>query len=311
MLQPKAMAVINEVRKAIVGKDTVVCKVLMAILARGHILLEDNPGVGKTTLALAFSKAMGLHYNRVQFTPEVMPADVVGFSVWDRETGEFSYRPGAVLCNLFLADEINRTSAKTQSALLEAMDEGQVTVDNVSHPLPNPFTVIATQNPVGSAGTQLLPESQLDRFMMRLSIGYPTLEQEILILKQTEGGRPVDTLHQVVTLEEICQMQAQVGQVHVAEDLYRYVASLCAATRQHTLIRLGASPRAGGALIRASRASAWLAGRDYVIPEDVRLLYYNVLEHRVTADPQARLSDRSTHTLLKEVLDSVPAPKVV
>lgn len=311
MLQPKAMAVINEVRKAIVGKDTVVCKVLMAILARGHILLEDNPGVGKTTLALAFSKAMGLHYNRVQFTPEVMPADVVGFSVWDRETGEFSYRPGAVLCNLFLADEINRTSAKTQSALLEAMEEGQVTVDNVSHPLPNPFTVIATQNPVGSAGTQLLPESQLDRFMMRLSIGYPTLEQEILILKQTEGGRPVDTLHQVVTLEEICQMQAQVGQVHVAEDLYRYVASLCAATRQHTLIRLGASPRAGGALIRASRASAWLAGRDYVIPEDVRLLYYNVLEHRVTADPQARLSDRSTHTLLKEVLDSVPAPKVV
>ncbi len=311
MLQPKAMAVINEVRKAIVGKDTVVCKVLMAILARGHILLEDNPGVGKTTLALAFSKAMGLHYNRVQFTPEVMPADVVGFSVWDRETGEFSYRPGAVLCNLFLADEINRTSAKTQSALLEAMEEGQVTVDNVSHPLPNPFTVIATQNPVGSAGTQLLPESQLDRFMMRLSIGYPTLEQEILILKQTEGGRPVDALHQVVTLEEICQMQAQVGQVHVAEDLYRYVASLCAATRQHTLIRLGASPRAGGALIRASRASAWLAGRDYVIPEDVRLLYYNVLEHRVTADPQARLSDRSTHTLLKEVLDSVPAPKVV
>ena len=311
MLQPKAIAVINEVRKAIVGKDTVVCKVLMAILARGHILLEDNPGVGKTTLALAFSKAMGLHYNRVQFPPEVMPADVVGFSVWDRETGEFSYRPGAVLCNLFLADEINRTSAKTQSALLEAMEEGQVTVDNVSHPLPNPFTVIATQNPVGSAGTQLLPESQLDRFMMRLSIGYPTLEQEILILKQTEGGRPVDTLHQVVTLEEICQMQAQVGQVHVAEDLYRYVASLCAATRQHTLIRLGASPRAGGALIRASRASAWLAGRDYVIPEDVRLLYYNVLEHRVTADPQARLSDRSTHTLLKEVLDSVPAPKVV
>lgn len=311
MLQPKAMAVINEVRKAIVGKDTVVCKVMMAILARGHILLEDNPGVGKTTLALAFSKAMGLHYNRVQFTPEVMPADVVGFSVWDRETGEFSYRPGAVLCNLFLADEINRTSAKTQSALLEAMEEGQVTVDNVSHPLPNPFTVIATQNPVGSAGTQLLPESQLDRFMMRLSIGYPTLEQEILILKQTEGGRPVDALHQVVTLEEICQMQAQVGQVHVAEDLYRYVASLCAATRQHTLIRLGASPRAGGALIRASRASAWLAGRDYVIPEDVRLLYYNVLEHRVTADPQARLSDRSTHTLLKEVLDSVPAPKVV
>ena len=279
MLQPKALAVVNEVRKAILGKDAVVCKVLMAILARGHILLEDNPGVGKTTLALAFSKAMG--------------------------------RPGAVLCNLFLADEINRTSAKTQSALLEAMEEGQVTVDNISRPLPQPFTVIATQNPVGSAGTQLLPESQLDRFMMRLSIGYPSLDQEVLILKQTEGGRPVDSLRQVATLEEVRQMQAETAQVHVAEDLYRYVATLCAATREHPLIRLGASPRAGAALIRACRASAWMAGRDYVIPGDVHLLYYNVLEHRVMPDPQARLSDRTIHDLLAEVMESVPQPKLV
>ncbi len=311
MLQPKALAVVNEVRRAILGKDTVVCKVLMAILARGHILLEDNPGVGKTTLALAFSKAMGLHYNRVQFTPEVLPADVVGFSVWDNQTGEFSYRPGAVLCNLFLADEINRTSAKTQSALLEAMEEGQVTVDGVSRPLSKPFTVIATQNPVGSAGTQLLPESQLDRFMMRLSIGYPSLDQEILILKQTEGSRPVDGLRQIVTLEEVCEMQQEVAQVHVAEDLYHFVASLCAATRQHPLLRLGASPRAGAALVRACRASAWMAGRDYVLPKDVQLLYYNVLEHRITPDPQARLSDRTAHTLLSEVWDSVPQPKLV
>lgn len=311
MLQPKALAVVNEVRKAILGKDAVVCKVLMAILAQGHILLEDNPGVGKTTLALAFSKAMGLDYNRVQFTPEVMPADVVGFSVWDRATGNFSYRPGAVLCNLFLADEINRTSAKTQSALLEAMEEGQVTVDNISRRLPQPFTVIATQNPVGSAGTQLLPESQLDRFMMRLSIGYPSLDQEVLILKQTEGGRPVDSLRQVATLEEVLQMQAETAQVHVAEDLYRYVATLCAATREHPLIRLGASPRAGAALIRACRASAWMAGRDYVIPGDVHLLYYNVLEHRVMPDPQARLSDRTIHDLLAEVMESVPQPKLV
>lgn len=311
MLQPKAMAVVNEVRKAILGKDAVVCKVLMAILAQGHILLEDNPGVGKTTLALAFSKAMGLSYNRVQFTPEIMPADVVGFSVWDRETGTFSYRPGAVLCNLFLADEINRTSAKTQSALLEAMEEGQVTVDNISRPLPRPFTVIATQNPVGSAGTQLLPESQLDRFMMRLSIGYPTLDQEVLILKQTEGARPVDSLHQAATLEEVLQMQQEVACVHVSDDLYRFVATLCAATREHPLIRLGASPRAGGALVRACRASAWLAGRDYAIPGDVRLLYYNVLEHRITPDPQARLSDRDAHSLLAEVWESVPKPKLV
>ena len=311
MLQPKALAVVNEVRRAIVGKDTVICKVLMAILSRGHILLEDNPGVGKTTLALAFSKSMGLSYNRVQFTPEVMPADVVGFSVWDRASGEFSYRPGAVLCNLFLADEINRTSAKTQSALLEAMEEGQVTVDNVTRPLPRPFTVIATQNPVGSAGTQLLPESQLDRFMMRLSIGYPTLDQEVQILKQTEGARPVDSLRQVATLEDVVQMQQETALVHVDDDIYRSVASLCAATREHPLIRLGASPRAGAALVRACRASAWMAGRDYVIPGDVRLLFYNVLEHRITPDPQARLSDRTAHTLLTEVWDSVPQPKVV
>lgn len=311
MLQPKALAVVNEVRRAIVGKDTVICKVLMAILSRGHILLEDNPGVGKTTLALAFSKSMGLSYNRVQFTPEAMPADVVGFSVWDRASGEFSYRPGAVLCNLFLADEINRTSAKTQSALLEAMEEGQVTVDNVTRPLPRPFTVIATQNPVGSAGTQLLPESQLDRFMMRLSIGYPTLDQEVQILKQTEGARPVDSLRQVATLEDVVQMQQETALVHVDDDIYRYVASLCAATREHPLIRLGASPRAGAALVRACRASAWMAGRDYVIPGDVRLLFYNVLEHRITPDPQARLSDRTAHTLLTEVWDSVPQPKVV
>lgn len=311
MLQNKALAVVSEVRRAIVGKDTVICKALMAILARGHILLEDNPGVGKTTLALAFSKTMGLSYNRIQFTPEVMPADVVGFSVWDKHTGEFTYRPGAVLCNLFLADEINRTSAKTQSALLEAMEEGQVTVDSVSRPLPQPFTVIATQNPVGSAGTQLLPESQLDRFMMRLSIGYPTLEQEVEILKQTEGTRPVDSLRQITTLEEILEMQQEVGTVHVSDELYRYVAALSAATREHPLLRLGASPRAGGALVRASRASAWLAGRDYVIPADVRLLYYNVFEHRVVPDPQARLSGKDAHALLTETLESVPQPRVV
>lgn len=311
MIHPKALSIVSEVRKAVVGKDPVICKVLMAILAQGHILLEDNPGVGKTTLALAFSKAMDLAYNRIQFTPEVMPADVVGFSVYSRVTGKFEYRPGAALCNLLLADEINRTSAKTQSALLEVMEEGQATVDGVAHLLPRPYTVIATQNPVGSAGTQLLPESQLDRFMMRLSIGYPTLDQEVQILKQTEGARPVDSLRQVATLEDVVQMQQETALVHVDDDIYRYVASLCAATREHPLIRLGASPRAGAALVRACRASAWMAGRDYVIPGDVRLLFYNVLEHRITPDPQARLSDRTAHTLLTEVWDSVPQPKVV
>lgn len=310
-INEKALAVTAEVSKAVLGKPEVVLKIMMAILARGHVLIEDIPGVGKTTLAQAFARAMDLTQNRVQFTPDVLPSDIVGFSLYQKETGKFVYHPGAVMCNLFLADEINRTSAKTQSALLEAMEEGQVTVDNISRPLPQPFTVIATQNPVGSAGTQLLPESQLDRFMMRLSIGYPSLDQEVLILKQTEGGRPVDSLRQVATLEEVRQMQAETAQVHVAEDLYRYVATLCAATREHPLIRLGASPRAGAALIRACRASAWMAGRDYVIPGDVHLLYYNVLEHRVMPDPQARLSDRTIHDLLAEVMESVPQPKLV
>lgn len=307
----KAQCVINEVEKAVVGKRDILTKIMTAILAGGHILIEDIPGTGKTTMALAFSRAMGLEVKRVQFTPDVLPADLTGFTVYQKETGKFVYQPGAAVCNLLLADEINRTSPKTQSALLEVMEEQQVTVDGITHRTGDPFIVIATENPAGSAGTSLLPESQLDRFMMRLSIGYPALDQEVLILKQTEGERPVNQVQPVVSLEEVVAMQEEVGQVHVADDLYRYVAQLCAATREHPLIRLGASPRAGGALIRACRASAWMAGRDYVIPEDVRLLYYNVLEHRITPDPQARMSDRNAHTLLGEVLESVPQPKVV
>ena len=226
MTQPKALAIINEVRKAIIGKDTVVCKTLMAIVAGGHILLEDNPGVGKTTLALAFSRAMSMGFSRVQFTPETMPSDVVGYSVFNKEANRLEYRPGPVLSNLFLADEINRTSAKTQSALLEAMEEGQVTVDGVSRPLPRPYTVIATQNPLGTAGTQPLPESQLDRFMLRLSIGYPSPEQEVRILKQTESRRPLESILPAATLEEVEQMRREAAGVHVADDLYRYVAEL-------------------------------------------------------------------------------------
>lgn len=311
MIEQTALAIINEVRKAIIGKDTVICKALMAILAQGNILLEDHPGVGKTTLALALARAMGLQYNRIQFTPEVTPADVVGFSILNRSTGEFEYRPGAAMCNLLLADEINRTSAKTQSALLEAMEEGQVTVDGVSHQLPRPYMVVATQNPLGSAGTQLLPESQLDRFMMRLSLGYPELEQEVRVLKQTEGRRPVDSIVPAVTQEDVIESQQEVAAVHVSDELYLYVAKLCAATREQAKFRLGASPRAGGALIRACRASAWMAGRDYVIPDDVKLLFYSVLEHRLTLDPQTRLNGTTVHDLLTETLQSVSAPKLV
>ncbi len=310
MIHPKALSILDQVRKAVVGKDPVICKVLMAILARGHILLEDNPGVGKTTLALAFSKAMGLEYCRVQFTPEVTPADVVGFSMYNRSAGRFEYQPGAVFCNLLLADEINRTSAKTQSALLEAMEEGQVTVDGYSHLLPRPFTVIATQNPIGSAGTQLLPESQLDRFMLRLSLGYPELEQEVEILKQAKGTRPVENITPALTPREAVELQEEIEQVYVAEELYFYVAKLTAATRQHAMLRLGASPRAGAALLRVSRAAAWLAGRDYLVPGDVRALFSDVMGHRVLLETQAKLEGTAVTMPLAEILQLVPAPKL-
>ena len=229
MTQPKALGIINEVRKAIVGKDTVVCKVLMAILAGGHVLLEDNPGVGKTTLALAFSRAMSMSFTRMQFTPETMPADVVGYTMYNQEFGRMEYRPGAVMNNLFLADEINRTSAKTQSALLEVMEEGQVTVDGVSYRLSTPFAVIATQNPLGTAGTQPLPESQLDRFMLRLSIGYPAEDQEVKILKQTEGVRPLEGVLPAATLEEVERIFVGMGYEvvegpEVERDYYNFEA---------------------------------------------------------------------------------------
>lgn len=308
MLQPKALAVVNEVRKAILGKDAVVCKVLMAILARGHILLEDNPGVGKTTLALAFSKAMGLDYNRVQFTPEVMPADVVGFSVWDRATGNFSYRPGAVLCNLFLADEINRTSAKTQSALLEAMEEGQVTVDRVTHPLPQPFAVLATQNPVGSAGTQDLPNSQLDRFLMKLSMGYPDLQSQIHILRDRSGEDPLTRVQAVADREALCEAIRRVRAIHIADPVYDFIARLTEATRSHPMVRLGISPRGALALCRCAKAAAFAAGRDFVLPEDAAELVPYVFGHRLMLSSRARLNDYTPEAILAQVLEETPAP---
>ena len=311
MTQPKALGIINQVRKAIVGKDTVVCKALMAIIAGGHILLEDNPGVGKTTMALAFSRAMSMNFCRMQFTPETMPSDVIGYSMLNQQSGRLEYRPGGIMCNLFLADEINRTSAKTQSALLEAMEEGQITVDGATRPLPSPFTVIATQNPLGTAGTQPLPESQLDRFMLRLSIGYPSPEQEVEILRQTEGLRPLESIVPAATLQEVERMQDEASRVHVADDLYRYVAELCTATREATSLRLGASPRAGGALIRACRASAWMGGRDYVVPADINLLFYDVLCHRVVLDPGAKISGKDARSALEGIMAGVPAPKVL
>ena len=262
-------AVIREIEKVIIGKRSVIEKVLMAILSEGHILLDDVPGVGKTTLALAFSRVMGMEYHRIQFTPDVVPSDIVGFSIYNKETGQFDYKPGAVMTNLLLADEINRTSSKTQSALLEVMEEGQVTVDGVTHPLPKPFVVIATQNPVGSAGTQLLPQAQLDRFMIRLEMGYPDFKSQVDILRDRQTSNPMEQAGRIIGGQEILAMQAEIRQIHVEDSILEYVTGLAMETRQDELIRLGVSPRGALAVMRMAKAHAYLEGRDYVTPEDV------------------------------------------
>lgn len=309
-MQHKALEIIGEVKKAVVGKDAVIGKVLMVILARGHILLEDIPGVGKTTLALALSKAVSLDYKRLQFTPDVMPTDVTGFSVYNKETGALEYKPGAALCNLFLADEINRTSSKTQSALLEVMEEGSITVDGTTRRMPQPYIVIATQNPVGSAGTQLLPESQLDRFMVRLTMGYPELKDEVEILKRKQGTDPLESVRKVAGADDILAMQEQTDAVYLSDDVYRYIAQLIAATRENAMIRLGASPRGSIALTKMAQAAAYLSGRDYVVPRDVQLVFPDVIEHRILLNAQAKISNTTASALLASILKDIPAPAV-
>lgn len=306
----KALSVINEVRKAIVGKDLIISKVFMAILAQGHILLEDCPGVGKTTMVLAFSKALDLSYKRLQFTPEVLPGDVVGYNIMNRETGKLEYRPGAALCNLFLADEINRTSSKTQSALLEAMEEGSMTVDGQTYTIPKPYTVIATQNPIGSTGTQLLPESQMDRFIIKLSIGYPNIADEVRILKQKQGVNPLDNVNTVATAEDIIAMQKEVEKIYISDEVYDYIARLSSKTRNHPMIKLGASPRGSIALSRMSRASAWVSKRDYVLPEDVAYVFFDVIEHRILLNSNAGISGTAAHAVLEEILNTTPRPQI-
>ena len=302
-----AAEVVAEVKKAVVGKDDILVKALLAVLARGHILLEDIPGVGKTTMALAFSRALGLAYHRVQFTPDVMPSDITGFSLYNKAAGRMEYQPGAVLCNLFLADELNRATSRTQSALLEAMEEGQVTVDGISHPVPQPFLVIATQNPAGASGTQLLPDSQLDRFTLRLSIGYPRPEDELELLRRRRGGAPLNGVRQVMDREGLERMRAQVDQVHIADEILDYMVRLSAATRSHPLIVQGASPRATLAVAAVSRAAAFVRGRDYVIPEDVADIFRDTVAHRLVLTPGC---DGTQQAPLGEVLHMVHPPRL-
>ena len=302
-----AEKILNQVKKVIVGKDNVLLWVLTAILAGGHILLEDIPGVGKTTMALAFSKALGLSHNRVQFTPDVLPSDVTGYSVLEQETGNLTYRPGAVLCNLFLADELNRATSRTQSALLEAMEENQVTVDGVSHPLPQPFVVIATQNPVGAAGTQLLPDSQIDRFMVRLSLGYPQPKDEVQMVLSRQTTEPMAQVEQVFDRQMLQQLQEVVAETYLSEAVAEYVVKLLDATRRQEQLLRGGSPRATLAVVAMAKAMARLHGRDYVIPKDVQEVLSVTLAHRLQVSPN---TENSAEGVLNLLVRNIPAPKL-
>lgn len=305
----KAKMVTDEVAKAIIGKRECIDKIMTAILARGHVLIEDIPGVGKTTLALAFAKAMGMDAKRVQFTPDVLPTDITGFSLYQKERGEFVYYPGAVMCNLFLADEINRTSAKVQSALLEVMEEGSVTVDGVTRPVPSPFVVIATENPVGSAGTQMLPESQLDRFMVCVVMGYPEKKDEVEILMEQAQSRPLDQVKAVIRREDLLVMQEEVRRVYMSRPIYDYIVELSRCTREHPQIALGLSPRGSLAVSHMVRAAAYMQGRNYVLPDDVVRVFGDVVRHRIKLNAQAYMSHDSMEQVIADVQNMVKKPR--
>ena len=307
-LREKPALVREEIKKVIIGKDEVIDAVLMAVLAGGHIMLEDIPGVGKTTLALALSRALSLRYRRMQFTPDVLPGDVTGFSMYNKQTDAFEYREGAVMCNLFLADEINRTSPKTQSALLEVMEEGKVTVDGVTHPLPSPFFVIATQNPLGSAGTQKMPESQLDRFMIRLTMGYPDPASEALMLKY-EGRNDMDDVKAVATLDDIIEMQKEVNKIFADDSIFDYIAEIMVKSRNSEWLRTGISPRGAKAILRMARAHAYTENRDYVVPEDILAILAMTSCHRITLSAKAKAAGRTEKEVVLETAGLVEMPR--
>jgi MoxR-like ATPase len=310
MIMEQSQQIISEVQKVFIGKDDVIEKVLMTIYAGGHILLEDAPGVGKTTLALAFSRALGLQYKRIQFTPDTMPSDITGFSIYNKGTGQFEYKPGAASCNLLLGDEINRTSPKTQSALLEVMEEGTVTVDGVTHVLPKPFICIATQNRFGAIGTQPLPDSQLDRFTVRLSIGYPDRDSQVDILKSRHGVGDMDNVQAVVGQDDIREVQNYLRSVKMTDEVLYYITDLCQATRQADMVELGVSPRGVNALCQMARARATLRQRDFVVPEDVQAVFLDVCAHRLVMRPQAKIEGVTAQQVLHEILRHIPAPEL-
>lgn len=300
----------DEVKKVVSGKDDIIDKVITTMVAGGHILLEDIPGVGKTTLALAISKSIGLKFNRVQFTPDVVPSDITGFTMYDKSKGAFEYKDGSILCNFFLADEINRTSSKTQSALLEVMQEGKVTVDGTVHFVPSPFIVMATQNPIGTAGTQMLPEAQLDRFMMKMSMGYPDFDAQVEILQNRETVDPLSNVQVVASSKDISRMKDEAKSIFVDVKIYKYITTLVEETRKNQYIKLGASPRAAISLANISKAHAYIEGRDYVIPEDINRYFVDVCNHRLIMKPKASLENVTSTSILQRILEEVKPPRL-
>lgn len=299
---------VSEVGKVLKGKDDIIISVVSAMIAGGHILLEDIPGVGKTTLAVAISKCLSMDYRRVQFTPDVLPSDLVGFSMYNNKTGAFEYREGSVYCNFLLADEINRTSPKTQSALLEVMEEGKATVDGVEHRLPDPFIVLATQNPFGSAGTQKLPESQLDRFMVCLTIGYPNHKAGTEILLNDISTRTeVDV---VMSIEEFLSIREKVKAVKADRSIVDFIVAMCEKSRTHELVSLGLSPRASVALFKMAKATAYINERDYIIPDDVIANVKAVCGHRLVVSPKARALKKDATVIMTEIINSIELPKM-
>jgi MoxR-like ATPase len=305
-IQELAERVIANVERVIVGKHAEVRMALVALLCEGHILIEDVPGVGKTMLAKAMSKSIGCSFRRIQFTPDLLPSDVTGLSIFNQKTQEFEFRPGPIMAQVVLADEINRATPKTQSALLECMEERQATIDGVTYPMPSPFLVIATQNPIEYEGTFALPEAQLDRFMLRLRLGYPKAMEEIVILDEQKRLHPIEELGQVLSLDELRQMQSALKEIYVDQAVAEYIVRLVGATREHADVYLGASPRGSINLYRSSQALAALDGRDYVIPDDVKTLAVAVLAHRLIVKSQASLREVDPDSIVREVLAQVP-----
>lgn len=308
MIADTAARLRENIQKVIVGKDEIIDLALIAMLCEGHLLLEDVPGTGKTTLAKTIAASLGCTFRRVQFTPDLLPSDLTGIYYFNQKAQEFEFRPGPIMSQILLADEINRATPRTQSALLEAMQEQQVTVDISSHKLPRPFLVLATQNPIELEGTFPLPEAQLDRFLMKLAIGYPDEEGENNMLLRFEKDDPLDKLEKVVELEEITQMQDKVREINVEVSVRRYLVQVCRATRSHEEIALGASPRATIALYRTCQARAAIQGRSFVIPDDVKKMAPHVLTHRLVVNPQTRLRGRTAQDVIREVVDTVPVP---